>query len=52
MIEEDDYLRGDYYDEWGSITADRDYYNRKGLLKLRRIITVGGDYDNRRGLLL
>ena len=23
IIEEDYYLRGDYYNEWGSITADR-----------------------------
>ena len=26
----------------GSITADRDYYNIKGLLKLRKTITIEG----------
>ena len=40
IIEEDYYLREDYYNGWGSITADRDYYNRKGLVKLRKTIII------------
>ena len=35
-------MRGDYSNAWGSIRADRDYYNRKGLLKLRMTITIEG----------